>query len=451
MKTFFAATIVLLIALSVAAWRMIPPPPGGNRLTLVWTTDKNPTREAQVGLFNRLNPDLFLVIDPANNTKEKVIVQSKGGVGPDLFDSYGSQNLRDMIAAGVAWDITEPLKASGIEVEKITWPVAVPSCVSNGRYYGFPRNVNAGAIWFNKDLFDKAGVPYPKPGWTWDELIATAKRLTVKGTDGRPTQFGLYYSWTNWNDRNDLLYTFGGRMFNDDGTECVIDSPENRAALQLAHDLNYKYNVCPTPVQEAALTTQGGWGSGGMTYLMGGRVAMAVGGRWWLNLIRKEKPDLNLGVVEMPYQKVPRVVGGAGCTLVNANSPNREAAIRFVKFLASPEYSRLLNDQADALAPLMSECYTERFLHNPEWPKEDYNTVWRNVIKNARVDEISDFLRGSELGTISTQLDLVRANLKGVPEALRDAQQNSNDRIRQLARSRPALRELYVKSLGREP
>ncbi len=451
MRTFFSATFAVLLLLCVVAWKIQPPPPGGSRTTLTWSTDNNPTRQEQVALFNKLNPDLYLMIDPNNTDQQKVIVQAIGGVGPDVFDTFGQASLEAYVRAGVAWDITEAMTEAGIEIPKIIWPVAVPSCVYKERYYGFPCNVNANAMWFNKDIFDKAGVPYPKPGWSWDDLIRIAKQLTVKGRDGKIQQFGLYFGWTNWGDRNDLLYQFGARIFNDDGTRCEIGSPEAIEAMQLSQDLMYKHRVTPSPIDEAALSTQGGWGSGGITYLMGGRVAMAYGGRWWLNLIRKEKPDLNLGVVEMPYAKVPSLAGGARCALVNRNSPKREAALRFIKYLASPEYNQLLNDQADALAPVMASAYTERFLHNPEWPKEDYNEVWREVVRKARPDELSPFLRGGEMSAISTQFDLIKSNLKAPAAALRDAERAGNDRILRNARLRPALNKLYLELTGSKP
>jgi multiple sugar transport system substrate-binding protein len=213
----------------------------------------------------------------------------------------------------------------------------------------------------------------------------------------------------------------------------------------------YKHNITPSPIDEAALATQGGWGSGGITYLMGGRVAMAFGGRWWLNLIRKEAPNLRLGVVELPYQKVETVVGGARCALVNAKGKNKPAAIRFIKYLASPEYNRLLNEQADALAPVMAESYTEHFLHNPEYPNEDYNAIWREVVRKARVDELNPFLRGSELTPITTQLDLIKGDLKDVDRALDDAARAANERIKRNARIKPNLRQLYIELTGSEP
>lgn len=447
MKLTFAAIGVVLILLSIYAYRTLPDADAGGKTRLVWVTDNNPVRAEQVALFNRLNPDLELVIDPANTDQQKVIVQSIGGVGPDLFDTYGQESAEAYVASGIAWDITDRMLEAGIDVPKVIWPVAVPSCVVNGRVYGFPCNVNANAIWFNKDVFDRSGVPYPKPGWTWPEFIEIAKKLTIRDERGRAKQFGLYW---DFNATRDLVYQHGGRYFDPTATRCTLDSPEAIAGVKLSHDLMYVHKVAPTPTEEAALSTQGGWGSGGITFLMSGRVAMAYGGRWWLNLMRKQK-GLRLGVVEIPYAKERVTVGGARCTFINKNSPRREQALRFIKFLASREYNELLNDQADALAPLMSACYTDRFLHNPAHPEEDYNAVWREVVKNSIPAEFCPFLRGGEMEPINTQMDLVRGGLKDPELACRDAARNATARIRRNARLIPHLGRLYRELTGQEP
>lgn len=450
MRAAFLVTLAVLIGLTVVAWR-IQPEPSTSRVQLVWSTDNNPTRQGQIALFNKLNPDIEVVVDPNNTDQQKVIVQSLGGVGPDLFDSYGLSTMEAYVRSGIAMDITEPMREAGIDVAKIIWPVAVSSCVYEGRTYGFPCNVNANAVWYNKDLFDRAGIPYPKPGWTWDELIETAKKLTIRDRRGRAQQFGFYWDWQYWTQRNDLIYQFGGRFFTPDGTRCTIGSEGAIAAMQLSRDLQYKHKICPTPVEEAALTTQGGWGTGGITYLMGGRVAMAYGGRWWLNLFRKEKPDLRLGAVMLPFARDRVLIGGARCTFVNKNSPKREAALRFIKFLASEEYNLLLNDQADALSPVMKYCYTDRFLHNPQYPNEDYNHVWREAVAISIPDEYTPFLRGPDLSTIGTQIDLIRVDQKPVAQAMRDAERDANERILRNVRLRPGLGQRYFELTGRRP
>lgn len=443
------ACFLILLVLSLIAWRLLPQATEKGKTRLVWSTDPNPVRQAQVDLFNKLNPDLLVVIDPNNTDPQKVIVQSQGGVGPDLFDCYAAEQLEAFVLTGIAWDITDELRKRSIDVEKVVWPVALSSFVYRGRVYGFPRNFGTNALWYNKNVFDEEGIPYPKPGWTWSELIETAKKLTKRDKNGNPIRFGLYW---DFNTTGELILQFGGRQFTPDGTKCIVDSPEAIAAVQLSHDLMYKHKVAPSPVDEAALTTQGGWGSGGMTWLMKGQVAMAYGGRWWLNLMRSETAKgLRLGCVELPFHKVRTVVGYGGITCINRFSAQRAEALRFLMYLMSQSYSELLNDQADGMAAVRRFCETERFLFNPQHPEEDYNRVWLESIRIAQPAEISPFLKGNELAPLRNQLDLVKGKLKPADQAMRDAARDCNRRIARNVRINPRLRKLYLELTGRLP
>jgi len=449
MRALFLACFLILLVLSLIAWRLLPQATEKGKTRLVWSTDPNPVRQAQVDLFNKLNPDLLVVIDPNNTDPQKVIVQSQGGVGPDLFDCYAAEQLEAFVLTGIAWDITDELRKRSIDVEKVVWPVALSSFVYRGRVYGFPRNFGTNALWYNKNVFDEEGIPYPKPGWTWSELIETAKKLTKRDKNGNPIRFGLYW---DFNTTGELILQFGGRQFTPDGTKCIVDSPEAIAAVQLSHDLMYKHKVAPSPVDEAALTTQGGWGSGGMTWLMKGQVAMAYGGRWWLNLMRSETAKgLRLGCVELPFHKVRTVVGYGGITCINRFSAQRAEALRFLMYLMSQSYSELLNDQADGMAAVRRFCETERFLFNPQHPEEDYNRVWLESIRIAQPAEISPFLKGNELAPLRNQLDLVKGKLKPADQAMRDAARDCNRRIARNVRINPRLRKLYLELTGRLP
>jgi len=101
----------------------------------------------------------------------------------------------------------------------------------------------------------------------------------------------------DWWNAPTFIRQFGGRIFSTDGTRCIVDSAESIAGIQLMHDLTYKYGVMPSAAEEAAMATQGGWGSGTITLFSGGKAAMAIGGRWWLCTLRDNK-NLRLGAVE---------------------------------------------------------------------------------------------------------------------------------------------------------
>jgi multiple sugar transport system substrate-binding protein len=235
-----------------------------------------------------------------------------------------------------------------------------------------------------------------------------------------------------------------------DGSRCVVDSPEAIAAVQFMHDLMYKYHVMPTPVDEASMATQGGWGSGTISYFGTGRGAMAMGGRWWLCTLR-DYGRLNLGVVESPYAKRRILRSYTRATLVNRYSPRREQALDFLVYEAGKDYNDLINRQADAVAAVIRYNYTPEFLHNPEHPEEDYNDVWREVVKYGRPDDWSPFINGQTATRIlDKQMDLVKNDQKPVPEAMRDAARAVNEEIAKTLDMDSSLRLKYYRLTRKE-
>jgi len=447
MRPFFAAALGALMLLSLVAWRIEPQPPPG-KTPLVWVSDDNPARRGQIALFNKLHPQYDLRLDPNDTSgREKVILQCLAGVGPDLFDAYGPSELDAYVRSGIAWDVTDELAKRGLDMHKEVWPAILPTGIREGRVYGFPANVAVDAIWYNKDLFDAAKEPYPKGPWTWDEFIKVAKRLTLRDERGRAKQFGFFCDWWQWSQ---FIMFFGGHLYSKDGTRSTVDGPEAVAAIQFMYDLMYKYQVMPNPVAEAAMATQGGWGSGTITYFGAGKGGMALGGRWWLCTLR-DYEGLRLGVVEIPYVGKPiyRAYGRATC--INRYSPNREQALDFLVYEAGKPYNDLINQQADAVASVIRYNYTPEFLRNPEHPEEDYNEVWRDVVRYGRADDWSPFVNGQAANRIiEKQLDLVRNDQKSASDALRDAARLVNEEIAKTLEMDPSLRIKYYRLTGKE-
>ncbi|HEY3284317.1 MAG TPA: extracellular solute-binding protein [Armatimonadota bacterium] len=445
MKHVLAGVFVGLLLMSVLAWKIQPAPASAGKIPLVWASDDNPVRRGQIALFNKLHPECDLRLDPTPSGMEKVIVQSLAGVGPDLFDCYDGYQLAAYVKSGIAWDLTKPLHAAGIDPGRDVWPAARPIFILNGHVYGHATNVACNAILFHKEIFQRAGIPFPKGPWTWEQLLPIAKRLTVRDANGKAKQFGLMLDWdNNWPQ---FVFQWGGRFYTPDGTRCVLDSPQAIAGLQFLHDLIYKYHVVPTPAEEASIATQGGWGSGALTFFGGKKGAMALGGRWWLCSLRTY-PDLHLGAVECPDGPA-RVYRGYGrATLVNSKGLHRQKALEFIKYLASQPYNDLINHQADAVGPVIKSAYTSTYLHDPEYPQEDLNAVWRDVLQRGEPDEVSPFINGQRAARImKRQLDLVKNDQKPVAEALRDAAREVNAEIPKILAMDPTLKAQYEQVL----
>jgi ABC-type glycerol-3-phosphate transport system substrate-binding protein len=449
LMTFWCWLFLVLLLLSVTAWWIRPRTEQDGKITLVWVTDDNPIRRGQVDLFNRTYPQYRLSIDPANSGMEKIIVQTLAGVGPDLFDSYSSLQSSAFVNAGIAWDITEPLTRLGIDVRRDIWASTHNIVLNEGRAYGFPRAVVTDAVFFNKTLFDQAGVPYPSGPLKADEFLELARKLTVRDATGHCRQYGVVFMWWNWQA---FVRQWGGQIYTDDGTLCVLDDPRVIAAIQFMQDLAWKHKVSPTPEQETAMAAAGGWGSGELMWFGCGRAAMAFGGRWWLCLLRNkvDYPRLRLGVVEGQLGPIREYNSYCGVVMINKNSPKREHALEFLSFLHGREFNEYVNHHADGICPVIKYTETDLFLHDPDFPEEDFNQVWRETMAHSRSERVSPFINGGAAERIiNEQLALVRNNYKSATEAMRQAAAQVNAQMQKDLARNPSLRKRYDETLRR--
>lgn len=448
MKLFFSISFGVLVLLSVLAWAIKPPPTEHGKTPLVWVSDDNPVRRDQIDLFNRLNPNYLLKLDPSNVNMEKVIVQSLAGVGPDLFCVYDAFGLSTYVKSGIAWDVTDKLTECKFDIQSQVWSCSYPTFMFEERAYGFPANVAADALWYNKEIFDKAKLPYPKGPMTWQEFIALAQKMTIRDERGRAKQYGFLMDWSGqWTQ---FVLQWGGQVYSPDGTRCTLDSPEAIAGMQFMHDLVYKYHVMPSPVEEAAMATQGGWNSGPMTWFGGAKGATALGGRWWLCTLRDYK-DLRLGATEAPHGPKRVFRGYAKGIIINKNSPRREQALEFLKYMYGKDYNVLVNNQADALGPVKQFTYIPEYLKNPKFPAEDFNDVWRDIMNYTVAEPVSPFISGQKVVRIATrQLDLIKNDQKPVPDAMRTLTEQVNAEIRKSIEADPSLRERYKQVTGKD-
>lgn len=443
MKSVFAGIFAVLVAWSFVARAIRPSIDDGGKIPLIWVSDDNPARREQAELFDRLNPQYDVRVDPDNANTDKIILQALGGVGPDLLNCHGGAQLSTFVRSGIVQDVTDDLKAMGID-ETAFYRCTDPLIKYDGRLYGVPLNAGANALWYNKDIFDAEGIPYPKGPWKWEEFIPLAQKMTKRDANGRVLRFGVMYPWMS---SNEFIEQWGGSVYSPDGTRCVIDSPQAIAAVQFLHDLMYKYHVMPTPVDEATLATTGGFGTGLMTMFMAGKAPMAVGGRWWLCVMRGNR--MRLGATEAPHGPRRVFLGYGKGVLINAKSPRAKDALQFLAYAASKPYNDLINHQADALAPVRAYNETEEFLHDPDFPDEDYNAMWRDVMEHAIPDRISPYIEaGLASQIIGDQIDLVKGNQKSPAEALGKAAKLVNEAIAKSIARDASLQARYQAALA---
>src|SRR5690606_16420126 len=118
----------------------------------------------------------------------KVRLMAAAGTMPDVL-FLESQTLAGFASRGVLLDLNDRLDADPALDRADFFPQALAAMSWQGKLYGVPRDVSNLAIYYNQALFDQAGEPYPAAGWTYETMVAKAKRLTVP-----ERQWGISFS-----------------------------------------------------------------------------------------------------------------------------------------------------------------------------------------------------------------------------------------------------------------
>ncbi len=108
--------------------------------------------------------------------------------------------------------------------------------------YGFPACLGLTVLFYNKDMFDRAGVPYPDTTWTYDDLLRVGKRLTTPSAGGAPERWGLSFD-VQYTGLETVIYSQGGRMLTPDGRRAVLEEPATLRSLEYIRDIFVKDRI----------------------------------------------------------------------------------------------------------------------------------------------------------------------------------------------------------------
>lgn len=237
-------------------------------------------------------------------------------------------------------------------------------------------------LYYNKDMFDKASVPYPPnaldKAWTWDEFVETAKKLTNDkngkhpGEDGFDSQSIVQYGASVENLTWQLeawALTNGGGFYNDDGTEVRIGEDASIEAIQKVADLYLKDHVAPLSVGQTD--------DGIQRTIIAGTVAMATNGQWNIgtSLNTAKEAGLNYGVAVLPYMKEKVTLNTGGANVVFSQTKHPQEAMEWLKWYGQEENNWGLISSGIWM-PVLDKWYkdetlTRKWVENPNFPPYD--------------------------------------------------------------------------------
>jgi multiple sugar transport system substrate-binding protein len=229
-------------------------------------------------------------------------------------------------------------------------------------------------MYYNKDLFDQAGIPYPSGDWTWEEFIASARKLTKFNENGAAVQFGVSGIGGSWQYLV-LAAQSGAEIFDPARSRCLLGSRQAIAAAKFLKRLRDEERICPNAAE--AETTQP------MAAFQIGRAAMHISGQWLIPELRNYQ-SLRWSAAPMPRMKTgpSRTYMGVHAFVISAQTKNPDAAWKFVRYTVSEKAQRQIASLRINMPVLQRIAYSEEFADDPASPDEG-NRVGLEARKNA--------------------------------------------------------------------
>jgi multiple sugar transport system substrate-binding protein len=303
---------------------------------------------------------------------------------------------------------------------------------ANGRTVAYSTANEILLLYYNRDMFDKAGLAYPpakvEDAWTWDQFVDVAKKLTFDANGRTPNdagfdrnrivQYGARVENLTWQLEVWALSN-GGGFYAPDGRSVIIDQSASIEAIQRVADLHLVHNVAPL--------SAGNTDDGIQRSILTGTVAMATGGQWNVGTAFPGS-GINYGVAVLPYMRDKVTINTGGPVVVFSQSRNQAAAMEWLRWYTQEENSWSLIESGIWM-PILDKYYTNeadtrRWVNNPNFPP--YAEYKSAVVDYARTNSRStswyftpntnlfNELLGSVLGDVwtgrRTARDVITAN-----------------------------------------
>ena len=289
--------------------------------------------------FEKENPGIKVILEPTTWTEywTKLETAATGGSAADVFHMNGP-NIYKYADAGVILPLDDYISQSGLDMGK--YPTAMNNLYNvDGKQYGIPMDYDTIGLWYNKELFDDAGIAYPDETWTWEDLAAAAEKLT----DAEKGIYGISAGYADQGGFYNTVYAAGGHILNEDNTACGFDDPHTIEGIQCWIDLMEKgYSPSQASLDENADYVQ----------FMSGKVAMLFAGDWYAAIFADPESDFadKCDVALLPTingNRASVIHGKANCILADTKNP--DAAWAWVSYLAGAEANEVLGKSGAAI------------------------------------------------------------------------------------------------------
>lgn len=367
--------------------------------------------------FTKLHPNITVKLENASWDEywQRLQTQMASNTAPDVFLLDAGWYLNQFAPKGVITDITPLMEKDNISKDQYydVWR----TFTYDDKIYAMPRDYNSVLLFYNKDLFKKAGISeYPNPDMTWEQLVPIAQKLTIDKNGKNATepgfdpnnivQYGLQINTADIDSAIEtLIYQNGGKLFSEDGKTFYIDTPEARQVLEFLHDAIWKYHIKPSPASAAKLTS---------AWFQSGTYAMVYQGTWMMSTLSDAKFDWDITVPPTFKDKIYCVqsVGNA----ISSKTKYPEAAWELVKFLSGKEGQTIMANQNDAI-PVLKEVAENVYMTSKSKP-DNKKAIFDAAVKST---PYIDFPQKAQIfEAINSKLELYFNNQKSLDDTIKE-------------------------------
>lgn len=357
--------------------------------------EENWEQTVAVPHFQRQNPGItinrIVVPDASSNFDIKLSNLLTAGTPADVWSQWGPSDFVDYSWRGLTRDIGPYLKRDIKEYADF-YPGAMDYGKWNGHQVGVPLMLGGTYCFYNMDLFDKAGVPYPPvswedKSWNWNAMLAAAKKLTANYNDPGKAVYGVY---GDLGCKEEFVWLWGGDVWDKEAYLTGVphtshwNTPEAIDAMQSLADLTYVHKVSPTPAVIGGLS-----GNNGNDPFLTGRVAMRL--TLVLGFVDFKNVPFRWGVAALPGMHANKGGIYADPWLLSSRSKNPDAAWEFIKYLTTTQGAR-----------------EYMLATNTPVPHKQLLAEWIKQFKTMKPEQIRTVFDGSlKHGQLSIQNDLV--------------------------------------------
>lgn len=323
------------------------------------TESEGQSIQATIDKFNDGNDHIHvkLIIVPRDGYETKVNTMAAGKQLPDTCALSEAMAIQ-FAASGLLADVSDMYPKDKAPLKSLIFTY-------NGKAVGYSSGNEVLLNYYNKKLFDKAGVPYPPASadkaWTWAQYVDAAKKLTLDKNGKNATQAGfdpkniVQYGadfnrvWWMWPI---AAYSNGGGLMSPDGKELWTSKPETAEALQAVADLYLKDHVAPSNADKNSMPSID-------INLLTGKIAMATSGQWEIGVsLKNSVPNgLDYGIGVLPkFKKAVTYNTGAPFGVFNTTK-HRAEAMEFLRWWADEKNQWDTGITTGILMPTNSSYY----------------------------------------------------------------------------------------------